>query len=105
MCPFDYTLPSGIDYYYHDAEKQELLRTCERLNDHRPGIAAYFAVHADRKDRGNFVKWYFNNTFIEQILSNGQRVGYRAYDDVLHIWRGRMRCFYGGKRLPTPSMA
>ena len=88
MCPFDYTLPSGIDYYYHDAEKQELLRTCERLNDHRPGIAAYFAVHADRKDRGNFVKWYFNNTFIEQILSNGQRVGYRAYDDVLHIWRG-----------------
>ena len=88
MCPFDYTLPSGIDYYYHDAEKQELLRTCERLNDHRPGIAAYFAVHEDRKERGNFVKWYFNNTFIEQILSNSQRVGYRAYDDVLHIWRG-----------------
>ena len=30
----------------------------------------------------------FNNTFTEIILDSGQRVGYRAYDDVLHLWRG-----------------
>jgi len=84
----DFNTPTGIDYYFHDAEKQELLRTCERLKDHRAGIAAYFAVQADRKERGNFVKGYFNNTFIEQILSNDQRAGYRAYDDALHLWRG-----------------
>ena len=51
-------------------------------------IAAFFASHPDDKERGNFLKGFFNNTFIEQILSNGQRVGYRAYDDMLHLWRG-----------------
>ena len=77
-----------VDYFYQDLEKNELLRTCERLKDHRVEIAAFFASHPDRKERGDFLKRYFNNTFIEQILSNGQRVGYRAYDDMLHLWRG-----------------
>ena len=77
-----------VDYFYQDLEKNELLRTSERLKDHRVEIAAFFASHPDRKERGDFLKRYFNNTFIEQILSNGQRVGYRAYDDMLHLWRG-----------------
>ena len=77
-----------VEYFYQDSEKNELLRTCERLKDHRVEIAAFFASHPDREERGNFLKRYFDNTFIEQILSNGQRVGYRAYDDMLHLWRG-----------------
>ena len=51
-------------------------------------IAAFFASHPDDKECGNYLKGFFNNTFIEQILSNGQRVGYRAYDDLFHMWRG-----------------
>ena len=31
---------------------------------------------------------FFDNTLIEKILENGQRAGYCAWDDVLHIWRG-----------------
>ena len=77
-----------VDYYYHDHEKNELLRTCERLNTHRVEIAAFFASHSDNEERGDFVKGFFNNATTEQILSNGQQSGYRAYDDVLHIWRG-----------------
>ncbi|WP_304584182.1 DUF7007 domain-containing protein [Acutalibacter muris] len=34
------------------------------------------------------MKSLFNNTYTEIILDSGQRVGYRAYDDVLHLWRG-----------------
>jgi len=77
-----------VEYFYQDEEKNELLRTCERLKDHRVEIAAFFASHPDREERGNFVKSFFNNTFYEHILGSGQRVGYRAYDDVLHLWRG-----------------
>ncbi len=77
-----------VDYYHHDEEKNELLRTCEALKDHRTEIAAFFADHPDRKDCGNFVRSFFNNTFTEQILSNGERAGYRAYSDTFHIWRG-----------------
>ena len=77
-----------VEYFYQDKEKNELLRTCERLKDHRKEIAAFFASHPDREERGNFVKGFFDNTFYEHILGSGQRVGYRAYDDVLHLWRG-----------------
>ncbi len=77
-----------VGYFYQDEEKNELLRTCERLKDHRKEIAAFFASHPDKEERGNFVKGFFDNTFYEHILGSGQRVGYRAYDDVLHLWRG-----------------
>lgn len=76
-----------VEYFYQDEEKNELLRTCERLKDHRKEIAAFFASHPDKEERGNFVKGFFDNTFYEHILGSGQRVGYRAYDDVLHLWR------------------
>ena len=77
-----------VEYFYQDEEKNELLRTCERLKDYRKEIAAFFASHPDKEERGNFVKGFFDNTFYEHILGSGQRVGYRAYDDVLHLWRG-----------------
>ena len=77
-----------VDYFYQVLEKNELHRTCERLKDHRVEIAAFFASHPGKKERGDFLKRYFNNTFIEQFLCYGQRVGYRAYDDMLHLWRG-----------------
>ena len=84
----DFNAPSIIPYYYDPDEQNELLRTCSELNDHRIEIAAFFANHEDRKERGNYVKTFFSNTYVEQILESGQRVGYRAWDDVLNIWRG-----------------
>ena len=77
-----------VEFYHHDREKNELLRTSDALKDNRIEIAAFFADHPDSKERGDFVKGYFNNTFVEKVLENGQRAGYRAYDDMLHIWRG-----------------
>ena len=77
-----------VDFFHQDNEQNELLRTCDALKDHRVEIAAFFADHRDDKERGNYLKRFFNNTFTEQILSSGQRVGYRAYDDMFHMWRG-----------------
>ena len=77
-----------VEFFHQDNEQNELLRTCDALKDHRVEIAAFFADHRDDKERGNYLKRFFNNTFTEQILSSGQRVGYRAYDDMFHMWRG-----------------
>ena len=74
----DFDAPSEIPYYYHDAVKNELLRTSDALKDHRAEIAAFFAVHEDSEERGNFIRSFFNSTYVEQILSNDQRAGYRA---------------------------
>ena len=84
----DFDARSEIPYYHYSDEKQELLRISDALENHRVTIAAYFADHEDSKERGNFIRSYFDNTFVEKILSNGQRAGYRAYDDVLTMWRG-----------------
>ncbi len=84
----DFSAPSEILYYHEDSEKTELLRTCDALKDHRTEIAAFFADHPGRKERGDFIKTFFNNTYVEIILDNGQRAGYRAWDDVLTLWRG-----------------
>ena len=75
-----------MEFYHHDREKNELLRTSDALKDNRIEIAAFFADHPDSRERGDFVKGFFINTFVEQILENGPRAGYRAYDDMLHIW-------------------
>jgi len=84
----DFNARSEIDYYYAPDEKNELLRNCLALKDHRKEIAAFFESHEDRKERGNFIKTFFDNTYVEHILENGERVGYRAYDDLLTIWHG-----------------
>lgn len=77
-----------VDYYHHDDEKNELIRISDALKDHRVEIAAFFADHPDSEERGNFVRDFFDNYFVEEILSNGERAGYRAYSDTFHLWRG-----------------
>ncbi len=84
----DFDARTEIAYYHQDAEKQELIRTSDALKDHRVTIAAYFAEHEDRRERGNFVKSFFDGAPVEKTLSNGQAAGYRAYDDLLMLWRG-----------------
>ena len=84
----DFNARNEIDYYYAPDAKNELLRNCLALKDHRKEIAAFFESHEDRKERGDFIKSFFDNTYVEHILDNGERVGYRAYDDLLTIWHG-----------------
>ena len=84
----DFDAHTDIPYYHEDSEKQELLRVSDALKDHRIEIAAFFEAHEGRKERGDFIKGFFDNTYVEKILSNGQRAGYRAWDDVLNLWRG-----------------
>lgn len=84
----DFNARSEIPYYYAPDAKNELLRNCLALKDHRKEIAAFFEAHTDRRERGDFIKSFFDNTYVEHILDNGERVGYRAYDDLLTVWHG-----------------
>ncbi len=79
---------SKAPYYHSDEEKNELLRTSDALKGHRTEIASFFSDHEDKNERADFIKTFFDNTFTEMILSNGQRAGYRAFDTVFMMWRG-----------------
>ena len=84
----DFNARSDIPYFHEDEEKQELLRTSHALKNHRQEIAAFFSEHSDNRERGDFIKSFFDNTYTELLIQDGQRVGYKAYDDLLHLWRG-----------------
>ncbi len=77
-----------FDYYYHDAEKNELLKNCPALKEHRIEIASYFDSHPDSKQRGDFLRSFFNHEPYETQLSNGITAGFQAYQNYLHFWRG-----------------
>ena len=78
---------SKAPYYHSDEEKNELLRTSDALKGHRTEIASFFSDHEDKNERADFIKTFFDNTFTEMILSNGQRAGYRAFDTVFMMAR------------------
>ena len=84
----DFNRPTDVPYYYAPDDKNELIRNCDALRDHRKEIAAFFTAHTDRDERGSFVKSFFKDIYTEHILENGDRVGFKAYDDLLHIWHG-----------------
>lgn len=78
----------GCEYFYHDAEKCELIKDSLALKDHRVEIAAYFREHPDSKERGDFIMRFFSEQPEERVLSNGVTAGYKAYKNRLHMWRG-----------------
>ena len=86
----DFDARSDIPFYHHHEEKQEIIRSGKALKDHRVTIAAYLADHEDRKERGIFVKSFFDPDPVEMTLANGQAAGYQAFDDLLHVWRGNL---------------
>ena len=86
----DFDARSVIPFYHHHEEKQEIIRSGKALKDHRVTIAAYLADHEDRKERGIFVKSFFDPDPVEMTLANGQAAGYQAFDDLLHVWRGNL---------------
>ncbi len=84
----DYNKRSEKDYYYSPSDKNELIRTCPALKNHRVEIATFFAEHENRDERGNFVKSFFDGELVSHTLANGQVVGYRAFDDLIQLWPG-----------------
>ena len=49
-------------------------------------IAAYFADHEDRRERGNFAKSFFDGVPVEKTLSNGQTVDARIYEPLMEMF-------------------
>ncbi len=84
----DYNGRQDKDYYYSSSEKNDLIRNCIALKDHRVEIATFFADNENRDERGNFIKSFFDGEIVSHTLESGQVVGYHAFDDLIQIWHG-----------------
>ena len=76
---------NGIDYFYQDKQKNELIRTY--LSLHTDEIAAFYESHSDSKERSDFIMSFFNSAPYEMTLSNGVKAGFEAYSDAIRLWR------------------
>ena len=76
---------NGIEYFYQDKQKNELIRTY--LSLHTDEIAAFYESHSDSKERSDFIMSFFNSAPYEMILSNGVKAGFEAYSDAIRLWR------------------
>lgn len=90
----------GIDYYDRSHEDKslpffggddtvrEILGTTPHLKASKDEIRAFFEATADENARISYIKRIFNNDYTEVILSDGRRVGYKTYQNVLQLWEG-----------------
>ena len=76
---------NGIEYFYQDKQKNELIRTY--LSLHTDEIAAFYESHSDSKERSDFIMSFFNSAPYEMTLSNGVKAGFEAYSDAIRLWR------------------
>ena len=56
--------------------------------------------NTDNATRTEYIKGIFNNDYTQLTLSNGRIVGYKTFQNVLHLWEGKyeniifLTCFY-----------
>lgn len=78
----------SLPFFGSDAGINEILLTTPYLKDSKDVIRSYYETHRDREDQEAYIKGIFNNDYTELILSDGRRVGYKTYQNVLHMWEG-----------------
>ena len=78
----------SLPFFGGDDTVREILGTTPHLKASKDEIRAFFEATADEDARISYIKRIFNNDFTEVILSDGRRVGYKTYQNVLQLWEG-----------------
>lgn len=82
------TEDKSLPFFHSDSVIKEILLTTPHLKATKQEIVDFYAAHEDPHDRTNYIKSVFNNDYTELIISADQRVGYKTYQNVLHLWEG-----------------
>lgn len=78
----------SLPFFGGDDTIREILGTTPHLKASKDEIRAFFEATADEDARISYIKRIFNNDYTEVILSDGRRVGYKTYQNVLQLWEG-----------------
>lgn len=57
------------------------------LKESKEKIKQFYKLHNDKNERIEFVKNIFPDAYTE-IVVDGDRLGFKTYDNVLHFWKG-----------------
>ena len=78
----------SLPFFGNDDTIREILGTTPHLKASKEEIKDFFELNTDSESRTEYIKSIFNNDYTELILKDGRTVGYKTFQNVLHLWEG-----------------
>ena len=78
----------SLPFFGKDKDIKSLLLSTPHLKAEKKEIRAFLESNEDKEERTAYIKSIFNHEYTELTLEDGRRVGYKAYQNVLHMWEG-----------------
>lgn len=78
----------SLPFFGGDDTIREILGITPHLRASKDEIRAFYESNPDNAARTEYIKGIFNNDYTELILSDGRRVGYKTWQNVLQLWEG-----------------
>ena len=78
----------SIPFFGTDKYVNMILAATPHLKASKDEIRKFFESNRDSNAQTEYIKSIFNNDYTELIIEDERRVGYKTYENVLHIWDG-----------------
>ena len=78
----------SLPFFGKDDTIREMLGTTPHLKASKEEIKDFFELNTDSESRTEHIKSIFNNDYTELTLKDGRTVGYKTFQNVLHLWEG-----------------
>lgn len=78
----------SLPFFGNDDTIREILGTTPHLKASKEEIKDFFELNTDSESRTEYIKSIFNNDYTELTLKDGRMVGYKTFQNVLHLWEG-----------------
>lgn len=79
----------SLPFFGSDSDIKSLLLATPHLKATKEEICSFYENHEDKKERTEYIKSIFNNEITEVTLEDGRSVGYKTFQNVLHLWEGK----------------
>ena len=78
----------SLPFFGGDDTIREILGTTPHLSASKEEIKDFYERNTDSATRTEYIKGIFNNDYTQLTLSDGRLVGYKTFQNVLHLWEG-----------------
>lgn len=78
----------SLPFFGRDEDINALLLSTPYLKASKEEIRAFYESHEEDQERTEYIKSIFNSDHTEITLEDGRRMGYKTYQNVLHMWEG-----------------
>ena len=76
-------------FFGGDDTIREILGTTPHLSASKEEIKDFYERNTDNATRTEYIKGIFNNDYTQLTLNDGRLVGYKTFQNVLHLWEGK----------------